>query len=81
MLRLSEVDDACPLVVAFRGEAGIELLNLLLGENVGVELIDAVTALFSSGLGGVGLGICIELSFFFKRGGHTDLSLSTLLEL
>jgi hypothetical protein len=70
--RLGEVDDACPLVIPLWGEAGIELLDLLLGEDVGVELIDAVTAFFSFGFGGVGLDLSVELSFFFKRGSHAN---------
>ena len=72
MVWLSEVDDACPLVIALGGEAGVELLNLLLGEDVGVELIDAVTPFFSLGFGGVGL-LDVELSFFFERGRHFEI--------
>ncbi len=68
---LSEVDDACPLVIALGGEAGIEVFNLILGENVGVELIDAETAFFSLGFGGVSL-IGVDLSLLFKRRSHSE---------
>ena len=66
MLGLSEVNDACPFVISFWGESSVPLSDILLIWQVGIELVNNVTAFLSPSLRSVGFSGCFFNDLVFR---------------
>jgi len=83
VVRLSEVDDTCPLVVSFGGESRVELSDVTLLRQIVVELLDDESAFFVLSLAPLGHGVSVKLPLFdfFDFAHLLVFSLVSLLNL